>query len=24
VTRIVVGAFPDAKGAEAGQGRRTP
>jgi len=24
VTRVVVGAFPDAKGAEAGQGRRTP
>jgi hypothetical protein len=24
VTRIVVGAFPDAKGAEAGGGRRTP
>jgi Protein of unknown function (DUF1236) len=24
VTRIVVGAFPDAKGAEAGEGRRTP
>jgi len=24
VTRIVVGAFSDAKGAEAGEGRRTP